>query len=212
MTFLKDINKSYIIKGISWIIATVILGGFSTPVWNYMLKPILTTSIDFVMNFLISISKTIENIIYTNIAHYSVLNNTAEIKNIMFIVIVTFGIYTMLLTRPYRKMKKVRDIESDAEKIDFFEKIIKKSDAIISTCDKLLIISVIFICVLSAGDLYSAQLQQDFNYKLGVCAPYLEQKEYLKIKSDFLQIKNKTDYTSIMNILDKILKEHNITL
>lgn len=208
MKLFKNIKEKYF-KWIEWAVAGIIFGGFSTPVWNHILKPIITSSIDFVMNFLINISKSIESIIYQNIAHYNTLTNTAEIKYIMLIIVLTVCMCTIPVRNSFKRFKK---IERSTDNADDLKKEIEKSEKVISICDRLIIISAIFMIGLSASDIYSAQMHHDFNYKLNVCAPYMNPHEYLMLKSSFLLIKNKNDYNSIMNTLNKILDNNHITL
>lgn len=196
------------IKWLLGIFGTIFVGALSNPFWDFCLLPFFSFLSNLMVNITIKVSAAMEVIIYTGIARYNILVNTAEIKGILQ----TFIIILSLFMLSYNAYLKIRTTPIKNRPNKNYKKLELWRSRIIKFNSVFLIIYILFVSALMIEDFYIAQKKQDFNYKLEICSPYIETQELLLIKSKFLLIKNQKDYDKIMNSLDQILAQNNIKL
>lgn len=202
----KPIKKTINIFGI------LSIGALSTPFWNYVLQPFL----DFLNNSFFSImtnaSKTMELMIYTRIARSTILETIAEIKFLLFLEFLGVGFLILVipiiinLAAKSIKNKKQDENSNTINKIDFMLSKISVISRI------LMVIPFVIVLFSTIQDVFVAQKQDDFYYRMSVCEPYLKDKEFKLLRSNFLLLNSKKEYNVIIDKLNKVIKENNLKI
>ena len=186
------------------VLATIFLGAISNGVWEYILKPILNSSSDFVLNLISFGIRQYKDQIYLEIAknfHEDISISLLSLITAMLMAAITMLSFLILLSEYIKKHidRKFGDAYDGKKKIYYK----------IFVCF-FLIFSISFI----QGDFmrikYINRSITKYNQLLNATIPYMDQDEINKIESSFALIKNKSDYDIIIKKLIEITEENNI--
>lgn len=196
------------------IIGTIVVGSFSSPVWTYIIQPFLLFCTDKFFDMVFSISKTMEHMLFLDIARKSINQKVTDINFILCSTILAVEfIFIYFIFRTTSEGKKTLQIKENKEtNIEKLENKIKILTKLLKLIAFLLIILLIAGFSLLIEESYVAQKQEEFNLKLTICEPYMNSHEIAVIKSDFVLIETKKDYNQIINKLNNILSKNKIKI
>ena len=196
-------------KLLSWIggvLGVIILGAIGSGVWSEILSPTLSWFLDIVIRSLGMASVRFKDVIYKEAAqgfHKSIVLMTYP-----YMVIVVFFAYIWLVEWSI-SIRKLRP--------GLTTKIISptKPPTLRSELLKLHLLSISLLLVFTISWMrtsYASKVSiKSFN-SLDIIAPFIEQKEYLSLKSNFLRIKNAEDYEDFHRKMVELSNKHEIEL
>ena len=88
----------------------------------------------------------------------------------------------------------------------------KKRNAILSFMIIYLVTVPIYVVIHLAGEKIALNSVSKFNRDLNTLRPYIENKDFLKIKSEWSLMKSKSDYNNIYNKLNETAVKNNVIL
>ena len=214
------------VKWILGIVATILLGALGSGLWSLVFNPLFKRFGKFFMSVSSLGLKSVQNQIYAEVAKG---HRDRSVKILMFIVIGAISIPVLI---PFvaelnsklldQELKEVAQIvKNNNPEADNFEDMvhneIKKRRAERRSKAKIKIIilySVVWLILFFHHlkiTLISSSISH-FEQCTNVCLPYLTDDEHKKILSDFALIKNKDDYSAIMDKLEEVAERGNLAL
>ncbi len=190
-----------IIKWIAGILGAILIGAIGSGVWSGILSPALYWFIDIVMRFLSGIFEGVKDNLYLKAAESLNEYYSFKIYNILHAVLIglcvflLFKISVLLFQRPEKKVSK--SVTTKGVLISWQ----------ITVC---VFIGVFFSFIVKSSYIYSIKAKS-LN-SLEIIAPFIEQKEYLSLKSDFYRIKNSEDYENFYKKMVQLSNKYQIEL
>lgn len=170
------------------VLGVILLGAIANGVWSEILSPALSWTADTVIRFLSSISLTYKNKIYLEAVKGF---HEAPSINVLFLiygVVIGASLYFVVFLA-YRKYKNLTSKEQPTSPVELKSKYI-------STCFYILVVLCFILWDFIKLSTVNRIVTQSFN-SIDIVAPFIEEKEYLSLKSSFLRIKNADDYERI---------------
>ncbi|MDN5068036.1 hypothetical protein [Aliarcobacter butzleri] len=197
LTFMKNNKLTYITL---CILGSILIGALGSGVWEYLLKPFFSHSINFILDVSTLGMDKFKNSIYEEVSQGFSEKNS--ISTYSFITMIYLGfLFTMILIL-FRKIKnkKINLDEEDNAPKEFnnsYQKLIKIF-YILSSLSILLFMIImvqnIKLQYINTSIIYYKQL-------LNIVAPYLSEQEIKIYNSKFSLIKNKEEYEKLVDEL-----------
>ncbi|MCG3653311.1 hypothetical protein [Aliarcobacter butzleri] len=195
--FIKN-NKT--ISVIIGFIGTVLIASISNGVWEYLLKPLLSFSINLILDLSTLGIESFKNSIYQSIS-----KGFTEKASLLTFMYITFMIASFMMSSLFIIFSRYRRrLNKTKEKLNF-----KKN---------LLFLSIIIFSYFILTFIQNSQLLYINNaiihYKqlISISTPYISEQELKVFNSRFSLIKNKNDYEKLINDLYIILEKNNLEL
>jgi hypothetical protein len=192
-------------------IITILLGAMGSGLWEKFISEILNYIFISISKFLIYQSEYYSNRCYKNISN----GNDDQFTVYLGLSIISFSIMTAFMANIIINGNFIKDDIKDnmneySKKInDFLKyniigKIIKKS-LFIYIC-----YGSIFILVNFSLGMYINTVSTRLLNNIEIVSPYIKDKDYKILKSEFYSITNKNDYYRFINKINKMNKKFNI--
>lgn len=182
---------------------TILLSAIGSGVWLKVLSPTLSFLFDIIIRSLSFISVTFKNNIYVEAAKSFHVNASPTLYTFIFIVsAIVIGLILRLIINRLTTTSRTSKVFSTI--------IVKKSNLVyvhICAIAVMVLSSLYFTSVSSVNKVATQSLNS-----LDIIAPFIEQKEYLSLKSDFLRIKNVEDYEDFHRKMLELAEKHEIEL
>jgi len=189
-------------KLLPWIVGVlgaILLSALGSGVWSGILSPLLRWFIDITIRFLSSISVTFKNDIYVEAAKGFHENTSLTLCTVVFIVLIVAYCWIINHFIPTGTTRK-----------SFSTIQVKKSTFVYVHIFALVAIFLTYITFNKVS--YANRLTTQSLNSVDIIAPFIEQKEYLSLKSDFLRIKNAEDYEAFHRKMVELSAKHEIEL
>lgn len=197
LTFMKNNKLAYITLGI---FGSILIGALGSGVWEYLLKPFFSHSINFILDVSTLGMDKFKNSIYEEVSKGFSEKNS--ISTYSFITMIYLGFLFMMILILFRKIKNKKinlDEEDNAPKElnNSYQKLIRRF-YILSSLSILLFMIImvqnIKLQYINTSIIYYKQL-------LNIVAPYISEQEIKIYNSKFSLIKNKEEYEKLVDEL-----------
>jgi len=186
------------------ILGVILLGAIANGVWSGILSPALNWLVDITIRSLSFISVTFKNGIYVDAAKGFHEAISCRILTLLWLLMLGVPVVSLIMLYRLKRLSsqpsKERAIPFAATKHGYVVLCIAVLIMAAITCSD--IIEIIFINKVTTQSLNS----------IDIIAPFIEQKEYLSLKSDFLRIKNAEDYEDFHRKMVELSDKHEIEL
>lgn len=204
------------IKYLFYFAGTLVVGGLGSGVWEYILKPLFSNGVDFILDLSTLGIETFKNSVYEEISQGFSEKNSIKIYNLFITLLMgSFVIFFLLmfdrikaikekliLTENTKEKKEKKNIELEVSNIEIKLRIF----IFLTSCFFLiLLIYTKKLDYINNSIIYYTKLKD-------ITSPYVSDLELKKITSNFAQIKNKNDYVSLINKLHSISEENNLKI
>lgn len=206
------ISKNKTLSLILGLIGTLIIGGLGSGVWEYILKPLFSHSINFILDLSTLGMDTFKNSIYEEISQGFSEKNS--IKNYTLIIGFLIGFYLISILSVFRKLRNLKK-ENEPIYIDFNSDKDKELTKISLRIKIFLFFVICFSITLLVNTKRLDYINESilyYNKLKTIITPYITDKELKLLDSRYAQIKNKEDYQTIINELLKVSESNNIII
>ncbi len=200
------------------VLGLLLVSAFSVPLWQYILRPLIGHTRDWVLDFATLGVQRYKDNIYAEVARgfRESLDMATFIFLVMFIIIgIMFSLswvflrlrsalddYTELLDR--KDTPGGQEVESRRSSDEFKKEVAhyvrgRKKDWYVQIALAMIILAILFLG--SVQELYVNSAVSHFQQVLRIASPYLDDGEEKFILSEFAQIQNKEDYVRIVERL-----------
>jgi len=214
------------IKWLLGIVGIIFLGALGSGLWSLLFEPLFKRFGKFFISVASLGLKSVQNQIYAEVAKG---HRDRSVKILMFILIglilipLIFSLVSELKSQLFtQELKKaVQIVKKNNPKVDNFEAMVNNELKKIreerrgkSRIQLMILCSVVLLFLLFQRlkiliiELSISHFEQCTN----ICLPYLTNDEHKKILSDFALIKNKDNYSAIMNKLKEVAERGNLIL
>lgn len=201
LEFIKN-NKS--ISLLLGFIGTILLGALGSGAWEYIVKPLLSYSLNSILDLSTLGIEALKNDIYLSIAQGFSERNSIQIYT--FITTLYFGIVLSVYFTILKKIKKKTHKNEDEDGISNNKQFSKK----IYLSFLLIFVFFIFVSIQNVRLQYINNSIIHYNQLMNISKPFISDIEVKKFDSDFALIKNKNDYERIINDLFIVLERNKI--
>ncbi|KIH76741.1 hypothetical protein SAMN05660860_00884 [Geoalkalibacter ferrihydriticus] len=215
------------------VFAAIVLGAIGSGTWEYIFKPIILLSRDFILNVTTLGIEKFKNEVYLDISRgyteNTSLNILGEINQLYFTFSIIFCLWAYTKIKDIKKDKKEilgNLVELEKELDGNFEQKcqrehIKELREILSNLNTksttILLYIFILIVVISTSARYMNFAKTSYinsaisHYKQGmqIIKPYIPTERYILIESEFAQINRKEDYVNVLNKIYIELERNN---
>ena len=204
------------IKYLFYFAGTLVVGGLGSGVWEYILKPLFSNGVDFILDLSTLGIETFKNSVYEEISQGFSEKNSIKIYNLFITLLMgSFVIFFLLMFDRIKAIKEKLILTENTEK----KKEKKNIELEVSNIEiKLRIFIFLTSCFFLILLIYTKKLDYINNSIIyytklkDITSPYVSDLELKKITSNFAQIKNKNDYVSLINKLHSISEENNLKI
>jgi len=220
------------IKGILTVGGIVLLGAIGSGAWQHLLGPLLYWLRDQTLNIITLGIADFKDDIYIKVASgFHEYASTSLLCLVLFIYIfITISLTVVIVVSSKKLKEKISKFKSDIERIkngekpsedtciDFEKDVAKveKNAKLVQRLCYFLIGIAILISISTFTDItkimYTNGAITHYHKMLKACSVYLDYEEIKQIESKFVQIKNKSDYSTIIAQLKDITDKNNITI
>ena len=204
------------IKYLFYFAGTLVVGGLGSGVWEYILKPLFSNGVDFILDLSTLGIETFKNSVYEEISQGFSEKNSIKIYNLFITLLMgSFVIFFLLMFDRIKAIKEKLILTENTEE----KKEKKNIELEVSNIEiKLRIFIFLTSCFFLILLIYTKKLDYINNSIIyytklkDITSPYVSDLELKKITSNFAQIKNKNDYVSLINKLHSISEENNLKI
>lgn len=201
-------------KTLSWlvgIIGVLIIGGLGNGVWEYILKPLFSFSIDLILNLSTLGIESFKDTVYQSIAEGFSEKNSIQAYGLvtMLYVWLSMIVFTFLLKK-YKNSTKKENHNTNESKISLNRDLGMKKRLYILSFLTFILFIITFIENIQLRYINNSIVY--YNQLINITTPYISEQEVKNFNSKFSLIKNKTDYEKIINDLHLILEKNNLEL
>ncbi|SRR6266568_4509175 len=179
---------------------TVVLGAVGSGVWEWLLRPALAGSTDFLLSVGTLGVKTFKDSVYTEIARG--LHEGVSLRLITLVFAFLPGVLTGLVFVSLFALFRLKANKAPVPAL---------SDRLLAA------LSVSFVVFISAFSLVQAvqisyvnRAATHFNQLLSIASPYLQEPERTSFRSRFAQIATQEDYETLVRALDEICRKNGL--
>jgi len=181
------------------VLGVILLGAIANGVWSGILLPALNWLVDIAVRSLSSISVTFKDGIYVEAAKG--FHENASLTLCTIVCCVLFVAYCWIV---------YHFVPVGMTKTDYSTIPVKGSTFVYVHIFFLVVIAFTYITF--KGVSYANKVTTQSLNSVDIIAPFIEQKEYLSLKSDFLRIKNANDYEDFHRKMVELSDKHEIEL
>ncbi len=193
------------------VLGAILISAIGSGVWLRFLSPALSWFIDVVIQSLSFISGTFKDSIYREAAkgfHEAPSLETFTLCSALMtgvMVASAFALYA-LYTRKFKRSTSGKLSKEELSKI-------RRNTKRYCVIGWILVLVIICIYLPTCFKLlYVGRITTQSLNSIDIIAPFIEQKEYLSLKSDFLRIKNAEDYEAFHRKMVELSDKHEIEL
>ncbi len=203
MDYLKP---KYLVSGL---VGTIALGILSSAIWDG-LKPLSRFLYEKALYISILGIETFKDGLYQNIAKGYHENVSLEIFTLLNAVLLSFILVTLIsYTAIYLRRNGDHTTATHVEKlIKWPRKINKRSFILFLFFYTVFVLT--FFTLNSVRTKYENQAVTYYTQLVTICIPYLDEKDIRDFNSKFAQIRNKSDYVSIISDLEEVIEKNEL--
>lgn len=184
------------------ILGAILLSALGSGVWSGILSPTWSGFVDIVIRSLSSISGVFKNTIYVEAAKG--FHEYPPISILFLIYGMVIALAIVFIIRGYRRYKDPTLKEQPISPVEVKSKYI-------STCFMILVLLCLILWSIVKIQYVNSITTRSLN-SVDIIAPFIEQKEYLSLKSDFLRMKNAEDYEAFHRKMVELSDKHEVEL
>lgn len=190
------------------VLGVILLGAIANGVWSGILSPALSWFVDIVIRSFSLISVSFKNNIYQEAAKG--FHEAPSLENFFICLAVFFATIWAFSSVIFSQISK-RLTTEEASKEDLLKLKRKLNRDRITVSILLLTFFLMFLWSLLKLQYANRIITQSLN-SVEIISPFIEQKEYLSLKSDFYRVKNAEDYEAYYKKMVDLSDEHEIEL
>jgi hypothetical protein len=194
-----DIQRILSWKVVRYSIATIVLGAIGSGAWEWLLKPALAGSSEFILNLATLGAERFKNSLYEDIAR-----GFREEPSLRLFSLVHSMVPTLLLGFIVGVLHTRRQLRRGATPLELN----RESDRLAKPVVAMLLFLFAFSIVQSTQVGYINRAITHFNQVSAIAAPYMSDQERLLARSRFAQVSSSKDYADLINSLTLVCKRN----
>jgi hypothetical protein len=188
-----------IIKIVLGLIATIIIGAIGSGVWEKLLSPFLSFLSSEISQFFSSISTSYANNIYSKM---SSLDGTSNLNDAHWVFLLIFFFFLFLYSASKNKHKFIigEFVETHNEMFSSWAGIIFTGSMLVGTV------------LMMSMDKEIYKLRSQTLEHIEIIRPYINENEYLLIRSEFFQIKTEKSFNDLKQKIKDVSLKNKLAL
>ena len=190
-------------RAVKLIVVTIVLGALGSGLWEWLLKPALTGTSEFVLNIATLGLEKFKDSLYREIAFGFREEPSLRVFSVLYNMLPSFliGFYIGLILIRSSLKSAENGILVTAQKV--FDLILKPIFLFVAFL-------LVFSIVQSSQVTYINRAITHFNQLFAIAAPYLSEQQRLMNRSEFARISSKADYERVVADLRSVCMKNGV--